>query len=330
MKITRNHLDIFIDYAVLCGVSKEQLAERLKCYVDIKATPTKIGSEIFIRCMEVVTTLLNNQLSGIRVGKHLDMHTLGVIYDISLKASTIEEGLHYCHDYLKHTFPQLQVTNTLVGDTVEITIAVEGFPENISTIVLETILTVMGKELIMMFGSTEITYTSRFCDEQYPRDWEKHKFFSLRFSKKVLKASVRNLVNEGIDIVIPKYLEMLEHLKNENTFTSRVKMAILNLAAPSLPSIELVAEVYNYTVRTFQRKLASEAVIFRDILEELKREIGTLLIRHERFQIADIAAILGYAESSSLIRSFKKWHGKSPQQYRQSLAQQQGLQPFQQ
>jgi AraC-like DNA-binding protein len=323
MKIARNHLDIYIDYSVLCGVSKEQLAERLKRYIDIRATPSKISSETFVRCMEVVATLLNNELSGLRVGKHLDMHTLGVIYDISLKATTIEEGLHYCYDYLKHTFPQIQVTNTFFGDTIQITIRADGFPENISRIVLETTLTVMGKELIVMFGSTEITYTSPFCNEQYPDDWKKHKFFSLRFSKKVLKASVRNLVNEGIDIVIPKYLEMLENLKNEHTFASRVKMAILNLAGPALPSIELVAEVYNYTVRTFQRKLASEGIIFRDILEEIKSEMGTLLVRHERFQIADIATILGYSESSSLIRSFKKWHGKSPQQYRQSMAQQQ-------
>jgi AraC-like DNA-binding protein len=123
--------------------------------------------------------------------------------------------------------------------------------------------------------------------------------------------------------MIPKYLDMLEHLKNENTIASKAKMAILNLAGPSLPSIELVAEAYNYTVRTFQRKLASEGVVFRDILEEIKREMGTLLVRHERFQIADIAIILGYSESSSLIRSFKKWHGKSPQQYRQSIAKQQ-------
>jgi AraC-like DNA-binding protein len=323
MKIARNHLDIYIDYSMLCGVSKEQLVEQLKRYIDIKSKPTKITSETFVRCMEVMATLLNNELSGLRVGKHLDMHTLGVIYDISLKATTIEEGLYYCHDYLKHTFPQIQITNTFIGDATKITIRADGFPENISRIVLETTLTVMGKELIMMLGSTEITYTSPFCNGQYPHDWEKHNFFSLRFPKKVLKASVRNLVNEGIDIVIPKYLDMLEHLKNENTFASRVKMAILNLAGPSLPSIELVAEVYNYTVRTFQRKLASEGVIFRDILEEIKREMGTLLVRHERFQITDIAAILGYSESSSLIRSFKKWHGKSPQQYRQSLAQQQ-------
>jgi AraC-like DNA-binding protein len=323
MKITRNHLDLYIDYAVLCGVPKEQLAERLKGYIDSSAKPSKISSEAFVRCMEVVATLLNNELSGLRVGKHLDMHTLGVIYDISLKATTIEEGLHYCYDYLKHTFPQLQVTTTFSGDTTKITLRADSFPENISRVVLETTLTVMGKELILMFGSPEITYTSPFCNEPYPHDWKKDKFFSLRFSKKVLKASVRNLVNEGIDIMIPKYLDMLEHLKNENTFASRVKMAILNLTGPSLPSIELVAEVYNYTVRTFQRKLASEGVIFRDILEEIKREMATLLVRHERFQITDIAVILGYSESSSLIRSFKKWHGKSPQQYRRSVAQQQ-------
>lgn len=322
MKIARNHLDIYINYTLLCGVPKEQLTERLKRYIDIRSKPTKITSETFVRCMEVMVALLNNELSGLRVGKHLDLHTLGVIYDISLRATTIEEGLYYCHDYLKHTFPQIQVTNTFTRDATEITIRADGFPENISRIVMETTLTVMGKELVVMFGSTEITYSSPFCNEHYPHGWKKHKFFSLRCSKKVLKASVRNLVSEGIDIVIPKYLDMLEHLKNENTFASIVRMAILNLAEPSLPSIELVAEVYNYTVRTFQRKLASEGVIFRDILEEIKKEMGTLLVRHERFQINDIAAILGYSESSSLIRSFRKWHGKSPQQYRQSMANQ--------
>lgn len=319
MKIATAHLDVYIDYAVLCGVSRETLSRSLRGYVDINASPPKISCEAFVRCMDVIATILNNELSGLRVGKHLDLHTLGVIYNISLKATTIEEGLHYCHDYLKHTFPQIEVRNTLKGDNIVIALCTDGLPEHISRIVLEATLTVMGKELITMFGSTQILYTSPFCNEKYPGDWKKSKFFSLHFSKKVLRASIRNLVNEGIDIVIPKYLQMLEHVKNENNFTSKVKTAILNLAGPSLPSIDLVAEVYNHTVRTFQRKLASEGVIFRDILEEIKREMGTLLVRHERFQIADIATILGYSESSSLIRSFKKWHGMSPRQYRQSL-----------
>ncbi len=322
MKIATTHLDIYIDYAVLCGVSKETLSESLTRYIDTGVKPAKISSETFVRCMGVIATLLNNELSGLHVGKHLDLRTLGVIYNISLKATTIEEGLHYCHDYLKHTFPQIEVKKALKGDKIEIALCAAGFPEHISRIVLEATLTVMGKELITMFGSTQINYTSPFCNEQYPDDWKKSKIYSIRFSKKVLKAPIRNLVNEGIDIVIPKYLQMLEHVKNENTFRSRVKTAILNLAGPSLPSIDLVAEVYNSTVRTFQRKLASEGLIFRDLHEEIKREMGTLLIRHERFQIAEIATILGYSESSSLIRSFKKWHGMSPLQYRQSLVRQ--------
>ena len=166
-----------------------------------------------------------------------------------------------------------------------------------------------------------IVCTSPYYNEALWRRLGKQNYFSINFPKKFLRAALKNYSNWGIDILIPRYFQTLEQLKQEDTFCSKVKMAILNLANPNLPSIESVAEVYHYSVRTFQRRLNAEGFSYRDIIDETKKEISALLIMHDRFQIADIAAILGYAESSPLIRSFKKWHGMSPRQYMLKMGQ---------
>ena len=105
--------------------------------------------------MEFIDDYLKDDLLGLRVGRHLNMHILGVIYEISLKATTIEEGLHYCHNYLETTFPQFEIKNIHGRDRIRMQIDLHNFPERICRIVLEATLTVMGRELTAMTGTND-------------------------------------------------------------------------------------------------------------------------------------------------------------------------------
>jgi len=72
-------------------------------------------------------------------------------------------------------------------------------------------------------------------------------------------------------------------------------------------------------VAAFQRKLAKEGVVFRDLVDDIKKELASLLILHQQFQVANVSSILGFSDPSSFIRSFKKWFGKTPAQFRSGI-----------
>ena len=51
-------------------------------------------------------------------------------------------------------------------------------------------------------------------------------------------------------------------------------------------------------------------------MDELRKEFAIEYLKNKNTSIKEIAYLLDYAESSSFIRSFKRWTGKSPSEFR--------------
>lgn len=65
------------------------------------------------------------------------------------------------------------------------------------------------------------------------------------------------------------------------------------------------SELLNTSKRTIQRKLQTEGLTFRDIVDKLHVRFALAVLRENRFTVADVASHLGYANSSKFIRAFK-------------------------
>lgn len=82
------------------------------------------------------------------------------------------------------------------------------------------------------------------------------------------------------------------------------------------PSLTALASAMHLTPRTLIRHLKSEGTAYSAILEELRRETATRLLRDASLSIAEVSELLGYREAASFVRSFKKWCGKPPAAWR--------------
>jgi AraC-like DNA-binding protein len=80
-----------------------------------------------------------------------------------------------------------------------------------------------------------------------------------------------------------------------------------------------LCQVLCITPRTLQRRLEAENITFREVVEEIKKQISSLLLMHEDYSVSAISFVLGYAEPASFIHSFKKWFGHPPESLRQRL-----------
>lgn len=68
--------------------------------------------------------------------------------------------------------------------------------------------------------------------------------------------------------------------------------------------------------RTLHRHLKKEGTTFRRELEGIRYEVARQLLSESKTPLSGIANALGYAESSTFIRSFKRWSGTTPAQWR--------------
>ncbi|MEX0928700.1 MAG: helix-turn-helix domain-containing protein [Balneolales bacterium] len=319
-RIAAAHLLNMMDYATIRGVYEKQLLETIPySFKHIRGERATVTPDVFYTVLATISEQLADDLWGIRAGHYLNMKVLGLIYRISLKATTIEEAFFYLKDYLNATFPIISVETQSSDRLVKLHLHIDNNRDALNRIILENLLTVMRREIQIMTGkSTNIELFSTFHTSAYPDFWSPADSFYLQFRSTVLRASLKDKGRLHLDILIPEYLKLIETLSADDSFASMVKIALLNLAKPELPDLKTVAQSFNLTPRTLQRRLRAEETTFREIIDNLKRTISEMLLRHKQFTVGDVSLALGYSEPAAFIHSFKKWHGFSPQEARKS------------
>ena len=105
--------------------------------------------------------------------------------------------------------------------------------------------------------------------------------------------------------------------KHAENFSDKVRALIRNQLNMGSARKELIAAELHMTERTLQRKLASEDSSYQSLLNEIRLELASDLLKNSEIGIQDIAYNLGFSDGRSFHRSFKSWTGKTPGQFRE-------------
>ncbi|TNC82768.1 MAG: AraC family transcriptional regulator [Oleiphilus sp.] len=105
----------------------------------------------------------------------------------------------------------------------------------------------------------------------------------------------------------------------DESFTEQVTRSIR--AHLQLGSVrkELIAQEFNICERTIQRRLNAEGTRFQTLLEGVRYQRACELLQQTGLSIQDIAFNIGYTDVRCFFRSFRKWTGTGPAEYRQSV-----------
>jgi len=97
---------------------------------------------------------------------------------------------------------------------------------------------------------------------------------------------------------------------------SRVRRLIVeNLGqAPLTP--DAAARLLAVSRRSLSRRLAEEGTSFKTILDEVRAEFARALLVDRSLTIADVAFFLQYSEPAAFHRSFRRWTGQTPGEFR--------------
>ena len=112
--------------------------------------------------------------------------------------------------------------------------------------------------------------------------------------------------------------DYLNRLDKEN-FCVRVKKQILLLLPSGELSQEKVAYALNMSTRNLHRKLADEDTTFKQLLDDIKKDLALRYLKAPRISIIELSYMLGFTDQSSFTRAFKRWTNSTPSQYREQL-----------
>ncbi|MDQ0470017.1 helix-turn-helix transcriptional regulator [Labrys wisconsinensis] len=97
---------------------------------------------------------------------------------------------------------------------------------------------------------------------------------------------------------------------------------LLKLMLPSYlderpPVLAEVAEMAGVSARTFQRKLSHVGLTYSDILDTVRYENASRLLRETDSKIIEISFASGYTDQANFSRAFRRVSGMTPRQFRE-------------
>jgi AraC-like DNA-binding protein len=102
--------------------------------------------------------------------------------------------------------------------------------------------------------------------------------------------------------------------------TARVRRILVDDLGQTALSSDAVARSLDISVRTLSRRLAVEGSSFRQILDQTRCELAMALLHDGSLSVGDIAFFLQYSEPAAFHRSFRRWTGQTPREFRRGLA----------
>jgi len=86
------------------------------------------------------------------------------------------------------------------------------------------------------------------------------------------------------------------------------------------PSQALIAKQLGLSERTLQRRLQEEGTTFNRLLESTRKDVALGYLANPKLAAYEVSFLVGYTEPATFFRAFKRWTGKTPQQYRASAS----------
>lgn len=101
------------------------------------------------------------------------------------------------------------------------------------------------------------------------------------------------------------------------TASQLTRRAVMRRIHDGEPTLAKTAGMLNIGTRTLQRRLESEGTTFQELIDLIRRDLLETHINNNDVSLKQLAAMLGFADQSSLTRAIHRWYDMTPSELRQ-------------
>jgi AraC-like DNA-binding protein len=122
--------------------------------------------------------------------------------------------------------------------------------------------------------------------------------------------------NADLDRVYNDFCEKMSHM-GETTDPLIQRIRNLFIKTPErIPTLEEVAQNLNRSERTIRRHLKEKGFTYRKLVDDYRCDLAKQYLNASHLSLKEISFLLGYEDSKSFLRSFKRWTGMTVSDYR--------------
>ena len=118
----------------------------------------------------------------------------------------------------------------------------------------------------------------------------------------------------------PYQLLTMTRERYQNSLVTQVRAMVGHDFSQGFPSFETISRALDMSEPTLRRRLKREGTTFQQLKDTCRRDAACEYLRRGEISINAVASLLGFSDPSVFHRSFKKWTGMTPGEYRRGGA----------
>ncbi len=138
----------------------------------------------------------------------------------------------------------------------------------------------------------------------------------IRFPVSLLSLPLRHPDPALVAMLEAQVERSLAALPDKNELLQEIRQRICRHLISGEPTLDSIAAEMHISTRTMRRKLEAAGWSFRELLDDIRRQLAMDYLRDHRLALPEIALLLAYSEQSAFNRAFLRWTGVSPRRWR--------------
>lgn len=310
----------------ITNISIEKMLKEADLSMDVilkhdKKIDSKNLSFIFRYCMQES----NNKALALHIGQAVSYQSLGLLGYLLLNTNDLKQMIEKFNAYQKlisgyfkfQFFDEEKYYKLAIYINENPFIPVPSFHAQVHLSSIVSILTqILGEKVIPDF-----TYFSQGADEnieEYKKIFGENIYFgkdenAIFFKKDNLNIPVKNSNSSMLEYFENEAKKILDEQEEKSWYFKVEKEIFKNIGDKDI-TIELISRNLNLSPRTLQNYLKKESKTFRGALNKIRQKLAEHYINNTKMDYSSISFLLGYSESSSFFRAYKKWNNKTPKE----------------
>jgi AraC-like DNA-binding protein len=321
-----------LNSAAAAGLNRDALIEAAGLQgVDLSDGDARVSTSTQVALWQLIAKGVSDPGFGVRMGASANIRDAGLLGYVMRYSATLESALgrlvrygRVLNDAVESTLEHPDSQHVAISQThPELGIGLPLAIDYRLAALLAACRQITGVEIVP--SEVSFAYEMRASTIEHARFFRCPLRFGEHRSRLVFAERDMHLPVRQGDETLAAYLsdyadQVLRSLVSGHSVSERVRSAIWNALSDGRPTLPRIASELQMPPRTLQRRLAHEGTSIQHEVEEIRKGMAMALVRDRTVSIDEVAFLLGYPEPSTLFRSFKRWTGMTPQQYRSARA----------
>lgn len=328
--IDNHYLSAAMSGAMRLGHSAKVILKQANIPWSYYQNPSKkLTEQQLSQLVQVVWLMTADEFMGF-AQKKCNQGSFALMAEYSLFATTLGSMLERSAHFYRTIFPDLAIalnTNNSQSELVFFEIKLQHSANDVDHFLQEFLL-LMWQRFSCWLVAQQLPISSTTFNYAQPNHIDSYlQMFGskLKFSyhtcgfylhRKFLQYPLVRTPEELTDFLKTSPAYILHRPKEDNSLRTKVRLYLSAYNYQHLPSMSKLANDFNQTPRSLSRKLKDEGVSYSQIKDELLLSYSMKLLRTEHLSIAEVGNLVGFSETVSFSRAFKRWTGKSPKQWK--------------